>query len=118
MKEIKINFVDFWPGFNKTDNYFYNLLAEKYKLSIDENPDILFYSCYNYDYLNYTCPRIFYTPENIRPDFSACDFAFSFDYNNRKNHFRLPLYSLYIDHHNMLDQYFLIYPAKIQCHVH
>lgn len=34
----------------------------------------------------------------------ACDFAFSFDYNTRKNHFRLPLYSLFIDHHNMLDQ--------------
>lgn len=97
MKEIKINFVDFWPGFNKTDNYFYNLLVQKYKVSIDENPEILFYSCYNKEYLNYKCTRIFYTAENIRPDFLACDFAFSFDYNKRKNHFRLPLYSMYVD---------------------
>lgn len=101
MKEIKVNFVDFWPGFDKTNNYFFNLLVQKYKVSIDENPEILFYSCYNNTYLNYSCTRIFYTAENIRPDFSACDFAFTFDYNTRKNHFRLPLYSMYVDLLNM-----------------
>ena len=26
-KKIKINFSDFWVGYNKTDNYFYNLLT-------------------------------------------------------------------------------------------
>lgn len=101
MKEIKINFVDFWPGFDKTNNYFFNLLAQKYKVSIDENPELLFYSCYNKTYLNHSCTRVFYTAENQRPDFTACDFAFSFDYNKRKNHFRLPLYSMYVDLHNM-----------------
>jgi hypothetical protein len=104
MKEIKINFVDFWPGFDKTNNYFYNLLVQKYQVRLDENPDVLFYSCYNKEYLNYDCPRIFYTPENVRPDFSACDFAFSFDYNTRKNHFRLPLYSMYVELLGLLDK--------------
>ena len=105
MKEIKINFSDFWSGFDKTNNYFYNLLVQKYKVSIDEeNPELLFYSCYSTNYLKYNCTRIFFTGENVRPDFLACDFAFSFDYNTRKNHFRLPLYSLYIDHHNMLPR--------------
>lgn len=104
MKEIKINFVDFWPGFNKTNNYFYNLLIQKYKVHLDDNPDFLFYSCYNKEYLNYNCTRIFYTAENIRPDFLACDFAFSFDYNNKKNHFRLPLYSMYVELHGLLDK--------------
>jgi hypothetical protein len=104
MNEIKINFVDFWNGFDKTNNYFYNLLIRKYEVVIDENPQLLFYSCFGEDYLKYNCIRIFYTGECIRPDFMACDFAFSFDYITRKNHFRLPLYSLYIDHHNMLGQ--------------
>ncbi|RKS13349.1 glycosyltransferase family 10 domain-containing protein [Flavobacterium sp. 120] len=104
MKEIKINFVDFWPSFNKTNNYFYNLLVKKYIVLIDEKPDFLFYSCFGEEYLKFDCFRIFYTGENRRPDFSVCDYAFSFDYNNRKNHFRLPLYSLYIDHCDMLDQ--------------
>ncbi len=104
MKEIKINFVDFWPGFDKKNNYFYNLLIQKYKVSIDENPDLLFYSCYDKNYLKYNCTRIFYTAENVRPDFTACDFAFSFDYNNRENHFRLPLYSMYVELLNLLDK--------------
>ncbi|WP_016989022.1 glycosyltransferase family 10 domain-containing protein, partial [Flavobacterium sp. ACAM 123] len=90
--------------FDKTNNYFYNLLVQKYIVNIDENPDFLFYSCYSNDYLNYNCTRIFFTGENVRPDFLACDFAFSCDYNKQKNHFRLPLYSLYIDHHNLLDK--------------
>jgi hypothetical protein len=101
MKEIKINFVDFWPGFDKTNNYFYNLLLKKYKVNISDNPDLLFYSCYGKEYLSYNCKRIFYTAENRRSDFSACDFAFSFDYNKRKNHFRLPVYSMYVDLLNM-----------------
>lgn len=104
MKEIKINFVDFWPDFNKTNNYFYNLLVQKYIVTIDENPALLFYSCFGEEYLKYKCTRIFYTGENIRPDFLACDYAFSFDYNTRENHFRLPLYSLYIEHLNVLDK--------------
>lgn len=104
MKEIKINFVDFWPGFDKTNNYFYNLLVQKFKVSIDENPDLLFYSCYNRNYLKYKCKRVFYTAENIRPDFTACDYAFSFDYTSKKKHFRLPLYSMYVELLGWLDQ--------------
>lgn len=104
MKEIKINFTDFWPNLDKKDNYFYNLLIKKYKVVIDDNPDILFYSCYSNEYLKYKCIRIFYTGENVKPDFLMCDYAFSFDFNKSNNHFRLPLYSLYVDHHRMLDQ--------------
>jgi hypothetical protein len=104
MTELKINFVDFWPNYEKTDNYFYNLLKSNYDLVIDENPDVLFYSSFGQDYLKYKCTRVFYTGENIRPDFAACDFAFTFDFNFNKKHFRLPLYSIYIDHHNMLPQ--------------
>lgn len=105
MNKIRINFTDFWPSFNKTNNYFYNLLIQKFEVIIDENnPDLLIYSCYSQEYLNYNCTRIFFTGENVRPDFTGCDFAFSFDYNSRKKHFRLPLYSIYIDHHQMLDQ--------------
>ncbi|WP_282134441.1 glycosyltransferase family 10 domain-containing protein [Seonamhaeicola maritimus] len=95
--KIKINFTDFWPDFDKTDNYFYNLLTQKYKVIIDEDPDLLFYSSFGKEYLKYKCKRIYFTGENFRPNFYLCDFAFSFDHNSQKNHFRLPLYSLYIE---------------------
>lgn len=104
MKTIKINFVDFWPDIIKTDNYFYNLLKEYYLVVIDaNNPEILFFSLFGKEHLKYNCKKIFFTGENIRPNFLSCDFAFSFDYNKRKNHFRLPLYSLYIDDHKKKD---------------
>lgn len=102
MKELKINFTDFWPNYDKTDNYFYNLLKSDYDLVIDDNPEVLFYSSFGHNYLKYKCKRVFYTGENIRPDFTACDFAFSFDFISNSKHFRLPLYSIYIDHHKML----------------
>lgn len=105
MNKIKIDFVDFWPDIIKTDNYFYNLLAEKYNVTIDSiNPDLIFYSCFGTEYLRYKCKRIYFTGENIRPDFTACDFAFSFDFISSKKHFRLPLYSLYIDNHKMNEK--------------
>ena len=95
---LKINFTDFWAGFIKEDNYFYNLLAKHYDVEISEEPDLLFYSCYGFTYLEYNCIRIFYTAENVRPDFTGCDYAISFDHLKKKNHYRLPLYALYINH--------------------
>lgn len=97
-KELRIDFVDFWTNIDKTNNYFYNLLCHYYEIIIDsENPDLIFYSCFGKEHLKYKCKRIYFTGENRRPDFMGCDFAFSFDFILRKNHYRLPLYSLYID---------------------
>ena len=46
LKTIKINFTDFWGGFDKTDNYFYNLLKQNFNIEISDNPDFLFYSVF------------------------------------------------------------------------
>ena len=94
---IRINFTDFWQGFLKDNNYFYNLLSTRYKVVLDDDPDYLFYSSYGNEYLGYKCTRIYYAAENIRPDFSACDYAYSFDFSSDKRNFRFPLYGYYID---------------------
>lgn len=91
--KLKVYFTDFWSSFNKEDNYFMQILSERYDVEISKQPDILFYSCYGWDYLNFNCTRIFYTAENKKPDFTACDFAISFDYNDRNNHYKLPFYA-------------------------
>lgn len=95
--QIKIRFVDFWSGFVENDNYFYNLLATYYEIELSDTPDILFYSSFGRKYLSYHCVRIFYTGENVRPDFTGCDYAISFDYNSNAKHFRLPLFPLYVE---------------------
>jgi hypothetical protein len=93
---IKLNFADFWEGFNKEDNYFIQLLSSRYEVRLSDDPDFLIYSCYGKEYLKYKCIRIFYTAENLRPDFFGCDYALSFDIMSNPRQYRLPLYALYI----------------------
>ena len=92
-KTIKINFVDFWDSFKKEEFYIYQFLCKKYNVVIAEKPDYLIYSSFGYDHLKYDCIRIFYTGENIRPNFNHCDYAIGFDYIEFEDrYFRLPIY--------------------------
>ncbi|HEV8082386.1 MAG TPA: glycosyltransferase family 10 [Chitinophagaceae bacterium] len=95
MKEIlKIKFCDFWGDLDKENNLFTELLTPYYEVKQSENPDVLFYSCYSFNHLKYKCHKIFYTGENVRPDFNECDFSLSFDWNDyKKKNFRLPLFA-------------------------
>ena len=93
--KLKIKFVDFYDGFIWNGHCLYKYLNQYFELELSDTPDLIIYSCYGTEFLKYSCPRIFYTAENIRPDFRFCDFAVSFDYNNNQSHFRLPLYCVY-----------------------
>lgn len=99
MKTIKLWFSDFYEGFDPTDNYFYKLLAASYKAELSpSNPEFLIYSCYGNDFLNYDCVRIFYTGENLRPDFNLCDYAIGFDYIDfGERYFRYPNFAFLED---------------------
>jgi len=94
-KKIKIDFSDFWGGFNKTDNYFYNLLKEEFDIEISNNPDYLFFSVFGNHHQNYNCMKIFYTGENVAPPLGYCQYSFSFDYLDDSRNYRLPHYLLY-----------------------
>ncbi|TVZ53389.1 glycosyltransferase family 10 domain-containing protein [Dokdonia sp. Hel_I_53] len=104
LPELLINFSDFYPGFSKTENYFYSILSRDYTLILSSEPEVLIYSCFGYDYLDFNCLRIFYTGENRKSDFSACDFSISFEYLNKENHYRLPCYSVRAFYFNFLPE--------------
>lgn len=94
-KKIKINFSDFWRGFDKNNNFFTDILSEWYDVEISDDPEYLFFSVFGDDFLEYDCIRIFFTGENIRPDFNLCDYAVAFDrmvFNDR--YYRFPIYML------------------------
>jgi alpha(1,3/1,4) fucosyltransferase len=93
--KIKIAFSDFWKGFEPGDNWFYHFLNRYFDIELSDDPDVLIYSCYGHQYLRYQCTRVFYTAENRRPNFLECDYALSFDFNPRANHYRLPLYGIW-----------------------
>lgn len=47
-KKIKIDFRNFWQGFDKKNNFFYNLLKKEYTVLIDEKyPEYVFFSVFN-----------------------------------------------------------------------
>ena len=94
-KKIKIDFTDFWGGFDKTNNYFYNLLIEEFDVEISNNPDYLFFSVFGNNHQNYKCTKIFYTGENVAPPLGYCQWSFSFDYLDDSRNYRLPHYLLY-----------------------
>lgn len=93
MKEIKVNFIDFWGGFNPESNFIIDTLRKEYKVIISNEPDYLFCSTFGLSHLRYRCVKIQFIGENISPDFNAYDYAIGFDhltYGDR--YLRLPLY--------------------------
>ena len=96
MRSVKINFVDFWRGFDPYNNYFVNSLEGKVAFEISDDPDILFFSYGGKAHLDYQCHKIQYLGENVTPDFRIADYAMSFDYLQQPNHLRLPLYIMWL----------------------
>jgi hypothetical protein len=78
----KVWFTDFYQGFDPSNNYLHDLLSRHYEIILDpETPDYLIYSCYGREFLNYKDPvKIFYTGENLIPDFNLCDYAIGFSH--------------------------------------
>jgi alpha(1,3/1,4) fucosyltransferase len=103
-KRIKINFVDFWAGFDKVDNLFYDIISEDYEIEISDSPDYLIYSVFGNTHKNYNCVKIFFSGENIGPDFSECDYSMCFDWLDDTRHYRLPLYLLDKEYYNLVNK--------------
>ncbi len=94
MQQIKIYFCDFWKEHNFENDFFVNILKDKYDLVLEKkNPDFVICSCYGNEHRKFKCPKIFYTGENITPDFNIYDYAIGFDYINfQQRYLRVPIY--------------------------
>ena len=97
MKTLNINFVDFWPGFNYKTFFLYKFLSAYYNLCICEKPDYLFCSCFGYNHWKYdNCIKIYYTAENLAPDFNIYDYGIGFHYIKLEDRYlRFPLWLIY-----------------------
>lgn len=84
-KTISIAFLDFWGGFDYRVMNLYSILCERYEVIVEDcadRADYVFYSCFGSEHWSVpsTKIKIFYTAENITPDFNACDYAVAFDW--------------------------------------
>ena len=97
---VRIGFASFWDDFDPEDNFFTRLLGRRYDVVVCEEPDFLIHSCVGrrrHDHRRHDGVRIFFTGENVAPDWHSTDWAFSFEHSAHPRHFRLPLWVLYLD---------------------
>lgn len=104
---LRIGFQDFWPGFDKKNNFFTQIfrhLKLPYSVENKGEVDVLIWSVFPireaiiHNRTEYSARQNwFFTGENVRPNPSLFDASFSFDFNSAENHFRLPLWWFYLD---------------------
>lgn len=97
---IRLGFAGFWDSFDPRDNFLTRLLETRWRVELCDEPDFLIHSCIGrrrHDHRRYDCVRIFYTGENVAPDWYSTDWAFTFEYTDHPRHFRLPHWPFYID---------------------
>ena len=101
-RTIRMGFVDFGPDPGLAD-LLLNLLSLHYDIQQVAKPDYVVHSVFEKNVLHEPGVRIFFTGENVRPDFNISDYAISFDWLSfGDRHHRLPLYRLYPEYAEML----------------
>lgn len=93
-KMLKVAFVDFEAGFDPKENWLVDLLSQRYRICLADAPDYLFFSNYGHRYLDYSCPRIFVSCENVRVCGWKADFIFESGHPEVDFRFRLPYYRM------------------------
>jgi hypothetical protein len=91
---LRLAFSDLESGSDRCKNWLFGLLEQRFNVEESSDPDFLICSNYGHGYLDYLCPRIFISCENVRVSPWKCDFIFSSDYSRLPYHHRLPYYRL------------------------
>jgi alpha(1,3/1,4) fucosyltransferase len=95
-KPILIDFCDFWPGFRKTDNFFYHLLKSRFNVELADQPDFVIYANpLSHLHRLHSGVKIYFGIESFLPDWDECDYALTCHYLDDPRHLRLPYYALY-----------------------
>lgn len=109
----RIAFADFWPGFDKNNNIFADVLTSRLVAEVVDNPaeaDVLIHSVSGETYRSFPGTRIFYTRESVKPRWDECDYALSFlreEPVHPERHLRLPYWVLedYIRKTGRIEQF-------------
>lgn len=81
LTKARINFCDFWPGFDPENNFLLRNAPQCLSYEISDNPDYVFCSVYGKQHITFSdCIKILYTGENTVPDFNLYDYGIGFHY--------------------------------------
>lgn len=91
LPSLRLGYTDFWRGFNAETYFLTTLLRRRFNVTLSDDPDLLIFSVFGKgDFLRYSCKRMMFIAENVRPDFAAADFVISSDLLEHPRHFRSP----------------------------
>lgn len=115
--KIKVQFTDFWDSFNPEDNFIMEALRKHFEVEVSNEPDFVFCSTFGRKHLKYSCAKIYYTGENLLPDFNLVDYGLAFqDISFYDRYLRLPHYVLYpgdckkaLEKHTKSDEEYLLH---------
>lgn len=92
-------FVDFWPSFSRRDSMLHKAVRELgIKLTADPSQaTVLLHSDFGVSHRRFDGRRVYFSGENVLPDFAACDFAITSALVNHERHYRLPYWAFSCD---------------------
>lgn len=95
--KLRIHFVDFWDKFQNESNFLLKSVQVIYEVELDDqNPQIVFFSHFGNEHKKFEKSVLFFfSGEPLNIDFSKCDYALSWRFLKRRNHYRLPLFKMY-----------------------
>jgi hypothetical protein len=95
---LRLKFADFYAKHDTRDDFFVRLLRRRHEVEVHPEAEHLIFGRFGYDFLHHDGIRIFYTGENVRPNFDLSDYALAFDHLDFGDRYhRLPLYRIYED---------------------
>lgn len=109
---MKFSFLDFWDGFQPNNNFFIDLfreiLGDGVEVSPPQEADVIIYSCFgrqnHRSFDKDKVIKIFYTGENLRPNYKECTYSFTFDFDDYQGrNIRIPLWLLQLDWYDKKD---------------
>jgi alpha(1,3/1,4) fucosyltransferase len=101
---LYLDFCDFGTQINKQDNFYTNLLAERYDVRIADQPDFLLHSHDGNVHRLYTCKKIFQTVESYRPDLTLSDYSITHHELHNPRNLRLPNYAMRYDPQDLVKR--------------
>lgn len=90
---IKINFSDFWQGFDCNNNFILDLLSLDFKIELSDSPDILFCCHFGEQYKTKKGKKILIVMEPEKFEINNFDYAIGWPYLNDKRFFHFNFYN-------------------------
>ncbi len=115
----KIAFTGFWNDFNPETLPLTQIIKENIEVQYTDvkQADYVLFSVFSekHWFVPDNCIKIFYTGENITPDFNACDYGIGFDWLDFGDRYlRFPLYYLYKDINEQMESKHIFHKEDIK----